>query len=257
MAGAAMLVAAGLLSASPTAAVDVGIDPRQHDTVTVNGRAKLHYEYRKQSAVAPEARLSEYVLARLCNVNSQFLEPEIDGECAPSDGTVTPPGCGDDEPVRPLWNRTRTTTALPWSRWEMVVGWVCPADLLPTVTEEEFRSLQIEPLPAFRQPSSDETLVNKPLIVYTRPSSQTLRTGMFDFGIDVVATPRDYTWDFGVNADVGDHWQFALRGTNVTDELGLTESNSRIFGVAAGPGGVLLARPLEGSEINFQAKYRW
>lgn len=66
-----------------------------------------------------------------------------------------------------------------------------------------------------------------------------------------------YTWDFGVNADVGEHWQFALRGTNVTDELGLTESNSRIFGVAAGSGGVLLARPLEGSEINFQAKYRF
>ena len=65
------------------------------------------------------------------------------------------------------------------------------------------------------------------------------------------------TWDFGVTANVGDHWQFALRGTNVTDELGLTESNSRIFGAAAGTGGVLLARPLEGSEINFQAKYRW
>jgi hypothetical protein len=66
-----------------------------------------------------------------------------------------------------------------------------------------------------------------------------------------------YTWDFGVTAHVGDNWQFALRGTNVTDELGLTESNSRIFGVAAGTGGVLLARPLEGSEINFQAKYQW
>jgi hypothetical protein len=65
------------------------------------------------------------------------------------------------------------------------------------------------------------------------------------------------TWDFGITADLNDHWQFALRGTNVTDELGLTESNSRIFGVAAGEGGVLLARPLEGSEINFQAKYRW
>ena len=48
-----------------------------------------------------------------------------------------------------------------------------------------------------------------------------------------------------------------LRGTNVTDELGLTEANSRIFGTAAGTGGVILARPLEGSEINFQAKYRW
>ncbi len=65
------------------------------------------------------------------------------------------------------------------------------------------------------------------------------------------------TWDFGVTADVGENWQFSLRGTNVTDELGLTESNSRIFGVAAGAGGVLLARPLEGSEINFQAKYQW
>jgi outer membrane receptor protein involved in Fe transport len=65
------------------------------------------------------------------------------------------------------------------------------------------------------------------------------------------------TWDFGINANVGENWQFTLRGTNVTDELGLTESNSRIFGTAAGTGGVLLARPIEGSEINFQAKYLW
>jgi outer membrane receptor for Fe3+-dicitrate len=65
------------------------------------------------------------------------------------------------------------------------------------------------------------------------------------------------TWDAGVTASVGEHWQFALRGTNLTDELGLTESNSRIFGVAAGSGGVLLARPLEGSEVNFQARYLW
>jgi hypothetical protein len=66
-----------------------------------------------------------------------------------------------------------------------------------------------------------------------------------------------HTWDFGVSARVGENWEFAVRGTNVTDELGLTESNSRIFGVAAGTGGVLLARPLEGSEINVQAKYVW
>ena len=65
------------------------------------------------------------------------------------------------------------------------------------------------------------------------------------------------TWDFGITASVGENWQFVLRGTNVSDELGLTESNSRIFGVAADEGGVLLARPLEGSEINFQAKYLW
>ena len=65
------------------------------------------------------------------------------------------------------------------------------------------------------------------------------------------------TWDFGITASVGENWLFSLRGTNVTDELGLTESNSRIFGTAAGTNGVLLARPLEGSEISFQAKYQW
>jgi outer membrane receptor protein involved in Fe transport len=65
------------------------------------------------------------------------------------------------------------------------------------------------------------------------------------------------TWDFGITADVGENLQLSLRGTNVSDELGLTESNSRIFGVAADAGGVLLARPLEGRQISFQAKYLW
>jgi hypothetical protein len=64
-------------------------------------------------------------------------------------------------------------------------------------------------------------------------------------------------WDVGITASMGDNWQFSVRGTNVSNELGLTESNSRIFGPAAGSGGVLLARPLEGREISFQAKYLW
>ena len=42
-----------------------------------------------------------------------------------------------------------------------------------------------------------------------------------------------HTVDFGVTSNVGENWQFNLRGTNVTNELGLTESNSRIFGSAA------------------------
>ena len=63
------------------------------------------------------------------------------------------------------------------------------------------------------------------------------------------------TLDAGITANYGDNWQFAIRGTNLSNELGLTESNSRIFGVATDAGGVLLARPLEGREINFQARY--
>jgi outer membrane receptor protein involved in Fe transport len=65
------------------------------------------------------------------------------------------------------------------------------------------------------------------------------------------------TLDFGIGANVGDNWEIRLQGTNVTNELGLTESNSRIFGPAAGAGGVILARPLEGREINGQVKYKF
>lgn len=63
------------------------------------------------------------------------------------------------------------------------------------------------------------------------------------------------TWDFGVIANVQQHWQLRLQGTNITNELGLTESNSRIFGSAVGSNGVILARPLQGREVNFQVKY--
>jgi outer membrane receptor protein involved in Fe transport len=63
------------------------------------------------------------------------------------------------------------------------------------------------------------------------------------------------TLDFGIIGTVGDHWELRLQGTNVTNELGLTESNSRIFGAAAGAGGVILARPLEGREVNAQVRY--
>ncbi|MGN2250700.1 TonB-dependent receptor [Frateuria sp. GZRe14] len=64
-----------------------------------------------------------------------------------------------------------------------------------------------------------------------------------------------HTWDFGIVANIQQSWQVRLQGTNMTNELGLTESNSRIFGSAAGTTGVILARPLEGREVNLQVKY--
>lgn len=65
------------------------------------------------------------------------------------------------------------------------------------------------------------------------------------------------TLDFGAIANVGTNWELRVQGTNVTNELGLTESNSRIFGGASDQGGVILARPLEGREVNFQVKYKF
>jgi hypothetical protein len=91
----------------------------------------------------------------------------------------------------------------------------------------------------------------EPFVTYTHVGDRTQdQSGLQQLG-------SYETWDFGVIANMGDHWQFTLRGTNITDELGLTESNSRIFGVASDEGGVLLARPIEGAEYNFQARYRF
>lgn len=63
------------------------------------------------------------------------------------------------------------------------------------------------------------------------------------------------TWDFGIVANYGKNWQFRVQGTNLSNEIGLTEGNARVAGVPTGPGGVLLARSIEGREINFQVKY--
>jgi outer membrane receptor protein involved in Fe transport len=64
-----------------------------------------------------------------------------------------------------------------------------------------------------------------------------------------------HTLGAGVVADVGENWQFRLQGTNLTNAIGLTEGNARITGASAGIGGVLMARPLMGREVFFQAKY--
>jgi outer membrane receptor protein involved in Fe transport len=68
--------------------------------------------------------------------------------------------------------------------------------------------------------------------------------------------PSYHTINLGANARVGDHWEFTFSGTNVTDEIGLTEGNARIAGSAT-TGGVFLGRPIEGTAYNVSAAYRW
>ena len=65
-----------------------------------------------------------------------------------------------------------------------------------------------------------------------------------------------YDLSFGVNADIGQNWALSLQGTNLTNQIGVTEGNSRLFGFASG-NGVILARSIEGREVNFQVKYNF
>ncbi|HEY4448849.1 MAG TPA: TonB-dependent receptor [Steroidobacteraceae bacterium] len=66
-----------------------------------------------------------------------------------------------------------------------------------------------------------------------------------------------YMLGAGVVANIGRHWQFRVQGTNLTNQIGLTEGNARKTGQATGIGGVLMARPIEGQEINFTAYYKF
>ena len=66
-----------------------------------------------------------------------------------------------------------------------------------------------------------------------------------------------YTLGAGIVANVGKNWQFRVQGTNLTDQIGLTEGNARKFGQASGVGGVLLARSIEAREINIEAKFKF
>ncbi|GAB2575244.1 TonB-dependent receptor plug domain-containing protein [Dyella jejuensis] len=65
-----------------------------------------------------------------------------------------------------------------------------------------------------------------------------------------------YDLSFGVRADVGQHWQYSVQGTNLTNQIGITEGNSRLFGFASS-NGVILARSIEGREVNGQIKYNF
>jgi outer membrane receptor protein involved in Fe transport len=66
-----------------------------------------------------------------------------------------------------------------------------------------------------------------------------------------------YTLAAGIVTDIGNNWEFRVQGTNLTNQIGLTEGNARVTGGESGVGGVLLARPYEGREVNVTAKYKF
>ncbi|MFK3738347.1 TonB-dependent receptor [Massilia sp. TN1-12] len=66
--------------------------------------------------------------------------------------------------------------------------------------------------------------------------------------------PKYDTLDIGVLAEISDHLELRLTGTNVTNELGLTEGNSRLVGASTGP---INARPLFGRAWEASLNYRF
>jgi len=66
--------------------------------------------------------------------------------------------------------------------------------------------------------------------------------------------PSYTTLDAGLVGDIGPHLEARLQGTKLTNEVGLTEGNSRSLtsGISTG---VEMARPIFGREVQAQLKY--
>jgi iron complex outermembrane receptor protein len=67
--------------------------------------------------------------------------------------------------------------------------------------------------------------------------------------------PSYRTVDAGALASIGDNWEVRVAGTNLTNELGLTEGNSRLTGAQSS--GPINARPIFGRAVEASLMYRF
>ena len=65
--------------------------------------------------------------------------------------------------------------------------------------------------------------------------------------------PSFYQLDAGVSVKVMDRIDLRVTGTNLTNEIGLTEGNPRVIGSQGT--GAILARPILGRSFTFSAAY--
>jgi hypothetical protein len=68
--------------------------------------------------------------------------------------------------------------------------------------------------------------------------------------------PAYYDLAAGIDARVGEKWEFRLLGSNLTNQLGLTEGNAR-FGGNTVQNNIGMGRSIVGREVNLTAKYFW
>lgn len=206
----ALAVIALLVSASPSVAAG-RFDGYGGDGTFTLTAFEAEQIYRASLAAEPAVVLTRYMRAPQCNVaTGGAAEPgapvgprPADGgalpECAPRNGTLPIPTCIDGPPVLPLWRQTRADAEASWAGlpWELAHGYSCPEDAVPALTAEDFRRLPIAPPVLTMQPDRGWVLVNKETIVFTDPAEQTFRTELLGYGVDVVATPTSYRYDFG------------------------------------------------------------
>lgn len=108
-------------------------------------------------------------------------------------------------------------------------------------------NLQFRLTPSYRIPLGDNAL--KLYATYTHIGDRWADQANLSY------LPSYKTVDAGVLATIGDHWEVRVAGTNLTNELGLTEGNSRLTGAQSS--GPINARPIFGRAVEASLMYRF
>jgi len=194
LAGVTLALAVALVVGNSTSASATKVVPLADARAESNGvnlRAQQAEAARKKHLTHPSPY--EWMARNLCWSRYPDIEEPVSKTCDGNGPAYdVPMPCTYGEPLEPLWRRLRGTRT-----WDLMIGWHCPADLLPVLTQEDLRRLPIPAPAAHSQPEGGKVLVNKETIAYTEAQPVTLRTDLLGYGIDVEATPTHYTWDFG------------------------------------------------------------
>jgi iron complex outermembrane receptor protein len=108
-------------------------------------------------------------------------------------------------------------------------------------------NLQYRFTPSYRIPLGDNSV--KLYGTYTKIGSRWADQANLSY------LPAYHTFDVGILASIGKHWEARLAATNVSNELGLTEGNSRLTG--AQTSGPINARPIFGRAVEASLLYRF
>ncbi len=201
LAGVSLAASPSLATDPPTGAVAALVSD-DRSAVDVNVRDGEAAKDAHAARTDPDAARFEFRRAPLCNVTNATRTTPLNGPCPPAIGDTGPDACGEDAVVDPMWMRERSTpTSDDWSPWVQVDAGGCAVDLLPVLTQADFRRLPLSKPALTMQPNRGWVLVNIETIVMTDPAEQTLRTELLGHGIDVVATPTLYRYDFGDELD--------------------------------------------------------
>lgn len=147
------------------------------------------------------ARQPEFRRAAACReAAGRWVMGGEDGSCPAGIDEAMTINCAEEQYQQPLWRRLPAGAA-EWTAWQQIDAGGCGAGR-PVLTVEDFRRLPLAPPVLILQPDRGWVLVNIETIVRTERVEQTFHTDLAGYGVEVVATPERFHYEFGDGTDL-------------------------------------------------------